>query len=313
MAETSGPFDPADPENPQPSEVLTESAWELLTQHLLDGVVGVPGDTGLQASASGSTARGIDLTTGKALVRGHWYDNSSVKTLTSAANAASANRIDRAVLRLDRSANTVTAELLQGTAGAGTPALTDTATVTDRPLWRWTISPGATAASGITDERQWLGSLIRPCTSTNRPTGARTGQIIYEVDTGRYVGWTGAAWKSLGTEDSGDVAASLGVKWRSAGPNTARAVGSTVSVDLNVAFGQAVNEVMFQRNIDDLHVVTVGAAFRPSRYKFFLVSTGGSGETARLQVQTDGKITMFQASHDLNYGQILRATLTYLK
>lgn len=305
MAETSGPFDGTD---------LTEAGWEAMLQHLVDGVPGSPGSSNLSAVASGSTARGVDISAGSALVRGHWYQSSAVITKTSAANAAGASRIDRAVLRLHRTANTVTLELLQGTAGSGVPpALTDNATTTERPLWRWTIANGATTATGLVDERQWLGSLLRPATSANRPATPLLGEICYESDTGRHMKWTGSAWESLGVEDSGYVAVTRGPKWRSAGDNIVRAVGSTVDVELNLAFGEALNEVISRGSIDDLLVATVPAAFRPSRYKFFLVSTGGSGESARLQVQTDGKITMFQATDDLNYNQTLRATLTYVK
>lgn len=304
MAETSGPFDGTD---------LTEADWELMLQHLVDGVPGAPGSSTLSATASGSTARGVDISTGSALVRGHWYTSDALATLTSAANASGAARIDRAVLRLNRITNTVVLALLAGTAGSGPPALTDNATTTERPLWRWTVTPGATTVAALTDERQWLPSLVRPSTSANRPLTPLTGEITYETDTGRYMGWSGVAWKTLGTDDSGEVAVTLGAKWRTAGSNTVRSVGSVVDIDLNLAFGEALNEVLDQGRIDDLHVVTVPSAFRPTRYKFFLVSTGGSGETARLQVQPDGKVTMFQASDDLNYGQTLRATLTYLK
>ena len=301
MAETSGPFDGTD---------LAEADWEAMLQHLVDGVPGSPGSSNLGASASGSTARGVDIAAGSALVRGHWYRSSAVITVTSAANAAGTSRIDRAVLRLDRTANTVTVGLLQGTAGSGQPpALTDDATTTERPLYRWTITPGATTASALTDERQWLGSLIRPATSTNRPLSPFVGQAIYETDTGLWVGWTGAAWKSIGAEDTGWVPLTISVasEWTQVGTVAARRVGSTVSM---VFEGRRTREF----NIGDPNgsgLVTLPADMAPTGSRF---GTGvfTSGGTVRIIAGSSGSVIIDRPTVNVPVGADLRCGLTFM-
>lgn len=224
MAETSGPFDPVDPENPvAPGEVLAEADWEAMLQHVVDGVTGMPTSTQLKPTVSGSTARGVDLAAGLMLVRGHWYRNSATVTLTSSANSSGSARIDRAVARLNRTANTVTATLLTGTPGSGQPpALTDTATTTDRPIARWTIENGATAATGLVDERLFLGDLPLLCTSTNRPSNVRAWQAAAETDTGRTILWNGSTWL-VTYEDTGWATLALNGKdktaWSDVGMN----------------------------------------------------------------------------------------------
>jgi hypothetical protein len=187
VAETSGPFD---------GTALAEADWELMLQTLVDGVIGSPGAAALAATASGT--RGVNLGAGTALALGHWYRADATVSLSSSANTSGSSRIDRAVLRLDRSANTVTARVLTGTAGSGLPpALSNTSTVSDRPLWRWTVASGATTVSGLTDERQWAPVNVGACTSTNRPLSPGLGEIRLETDTGHWIGWTAGGWVVL--------------------------------------------------------------------------------------------------------------------
>ncbi|WP_206700433.1 hypothetical protein, partial [Actinomadura sp. RB99] len=207
MTENSGPWDPVDPENPvAPNEVLDGTAWELLLAEFLDGINGAPGSGLLAATETGT--RGVAHAPGPALTRARWYKPSESITKFSPANGTTSTRTDRSVLRVDRSAKQVTLELLVGSPGSGAPALTSTDTVTDRPLWQWAVTPGATTVADLTDQRQWLGSTVRPCTSTNRPMNPRVGQIALESDTGRWIGWLGSGWVVL-REDTGRVALTL--------------------------------------------------------------------------------------------------------
>ncbi|MGI5423052.1 hypothetical protein [Actinomadura luteofluorescens] len=222
MAETSGPFDPVDPENPvAPGEILAEADWESMLQHVIDGIPDLPTSTQLKPAVSGSTARGIDLAAGLMLVRGHWYRSSAPLTVTSTANSSGAPRIDRVVARLNRTSNTVTATLLTGTAGSGQPpALTDSASITDRPIARWTIETGATTATGLVDERRFLAPQVLLFTSATRPIEVKTGQLGYETDTGRVVLFNGSTWVVV-FDDTGWVTLPLNGKDAAAWSDTA--------------------------------------------------------------------------------------------
>jgi hypothetical protein len=314
VAQTSGPFDPVDPENPvAPGETLTEADWELMLQHLIDGVLGGYGSGGLAASPSGSTARGVDFAPGNALTRGHWYKSTAVETLTSAANGAGSSRIDRGVLRLNRTANSVTLALVQGTAGGGIPALADNATVTERPLWRWTIAPGATAVSALTDERQWLAAPVRPCSSTNRPTGPNRGEVAYETDTGRWIGWTGSAWVVLYpvVSSTGDVAVSLAAGWASDGSNTVRRINGVAHVDLNVKFQPAQSNQVIPGAGGSSLVGTIPAGYRPSDRKATAVVLNGGDIVGAIHVQDSGRLELHHLSGDVFSGRVFRVSFSY--
>lgn len=311
MAQASWP----DPAN---GRVVTERQYELLAARFSDnGLYWQPGDAA-PVYADGTGGRVVKVRAGiYGSLRGFgWESGTTGDTLAVAPNATGATRLDRVVLRLTRADWTV--RMAVKTGGTTLPPLsrdTGDSGVFEEHVASVAVPNGATSltAGAVTARPTAAGSRIRPQYSTDRNPAPGLGDIAFDSDTGLWVGWNGSEWKPIGAEDSGYVAVTRGPKWRSAGDNVVRAVGSTVDVELNLAFGEAVNEVISRSSIDDLLVATVPAAFRPSRYKFFLVSTGGSGESARLQVQPDGKITMFQATDDLNYNQALRATLTYVR
>lgn len=310
MAQSSWP----DPAN---GRVVTERQYELLAARFSDnGLYWQPGDAApIYADGTGGLVVKVRADI-YGSVRGYgWQSSSTGDTLPVAANATGATRQDRVVLRLTRSDWRV--RMVVKTGGTTLPGLTrdlGDSGVFEEHVGVVAVPNGATSltAGTVTARPTAVGRRIRPQYSTDRNPAPGLGEIDYDSDTGQWVGWNGSTWKLVGTEDSGDVAITRGPKWRPDGPCLVRSVGSVVSIDLNYLFGEALNEVISRGSISDLLVATIPAAFRPSRYKFFIVSTGGA-ENARLQVQTDGKITMFQATDDLNYNQALRATLTYIK
>lgn len=295
MAETSGPFDATD---------LTEADWELMIDQIVDGAL-----SGLAASASGSVVRGVDFTAGTALVRGHWYRNSATLTKASTANGASSARIDRAVYRLDRTANTVTIEVLTGTPGSSTPpALTNTSTVTERPFKRWTVGPAATVISDLTDESQALRRGNRSCTSTNRPVDPAASDAAYETDTGRWIGWTGSAWVVL-AEDTGWTNLSMnganGAFW----VNTASRVRKRNGVvHLHFAVKRWPDSAL---GVDDDSVpINLGAAYRPTADTIGYAYHGDS--SVALQVEADGDVRLIPLGTGIPANRTVKGSATWL-
>lgn len=121
----------------------------------------------LACTASGANMN-VSIDTGRAWVQGFFYKNDASASKTLSAAHATLNRIDRVILRLDRSANTVLLAVLTGTPGASpsAPALTKNSTTWEISLCQVYVAAAVTTISNavITDEREFTfpGSGIVP-------------------------------------------------------------------------------------------------------------------------------------------------------
>ncbi|WP_255951539.1 hypothetical protein [Streptomyces odontomachi] len=184
---------------------VTDSEYERVAARFSDdGAWGDPTDTAIVSAGTGLQV--VVRSDAWANVRGHaWTSGTSDVTLTIAENASGSARTDWVALRLDRSTWDVAAVVKQGTPGSGAPSLTREAGDTgvwEIPLALVDITSGASTVT-VRPYTQYIGSRIRPCTSTTRP-GPRLGEVDFETNTGRWVGWNGSAWKTL-CEDSGEI------------------------------------------------------------------------------------------------------------
>jgi hypothetical protein len=136
MAQKGWPFEDID---------TSETEFSLWAKNMGEGVIN---DKGLELEpfADGS-GMNVKVRTGQALVRGHYYDNTSEVTLTIAPANLSLPRIDRVVLRLDPTANTLLLAVLTGTPNASpvAPALTQT----ESALYEFPIALVAVAAAAV--------------------------------------------------------------------------------------------------------------------------------------------------------------------
>ena len=113
MAQDSRVFESRDHSESELAEI-----WQDMAP---DGVFDFA-DNKLAVSAPGGML--VNIATGRAMIQGFWYKNTSIVGLAIAANGTASTRIDWVVLRLDRATNSVVLAIRQGTAGAGAPALT---------------------------------------------------------------------------------------------------------------------------------------------------------------------------------------------
>jgi hypothetical protein len=130
---------------------------------------------------------------------------SSESTAIPAASVS--NRIDRLVLRLDRSQSGGTTwvkpVVITGTPSGSPqiPALQSSPTGQwDLPIARWTSASNG-ALSGLVDERQFMGGDLLTFPSGARPP-ATTVRVGIETDTRRLLWADGSAWNSL-SQDTG--------------------------------------------------------------------------------------------------------------
>lgn len=279
-----------------------------------DGLIGGPGDA-LAAVYANSSGREVHIRAGRyGQVLGRaWASGSTGKTLTIAANAAGATRIDTVGLRLDRSSWLVTAAVRQGTAGSGAPALVrdqgDTG-LWEIPLADVTVAPGAAviAADAVRMRALFQAGAVRPAKllADIQPVLA-AGDIVYESATGRWVGWTGAQARVI-SDDTGDVGLATTAGWALAtGGMTGRKWGNVVSIDVNLArSGTSVAQG------NDSTLTTLPAELRPTgRDRSFMAHLTGDNY-GRVDVQTDGKVVLRNTTINIASGTFLRATLTYL-
>lgn len=192
MAENSYPFD-GDP--------LPEDGWSKMARLFGgQGVYGDPGSTALQVFAD-SSGMNVFVRTGRALVRGHYYENTAQMTVAIPSNGAGSARIDRIVLRLDPTADSITAVRVAGTAGAAAaPALTQTDTgIFDIPLAQVRVEPGAVniAMAKVTDDRWFTGVEVLPTLSAGQGPTPRVGEIRWDAAVTAWRGWNGSAYKTL--------------------------------------------------------------------------------------------------------------------
>jgi hypothetical protein len=113
---------------------------------------GVLKGVGNHLAVTGS-ASPIAVNTGAALVNGRYYKNTASVNI-NVSTPSSATRIDRVVLRVNYSAETITLQLLAGSEGGAAPALTQI----DGTTWEISLAQVSITTGGVitlTNERKW--------------------------------------------------------------------------------------------------------------------------------------------------------------
>jgi hypothetical protein len=185
---------------PGVASMSTATEWEeYFTSADICGVV-----SGLVPSLN-TTGRQAVMGVGAAMIRGYYKPVTS-STGTAIPSASGSNRIDRLVLRLDRTASTaanwIKPVVIEGTPSStpSPPAVTQSSSGSwDLPICRWT-SASSGALSGLVDERYFLGGQTLLFSSTSRASGlipASPRRFGIETDTGHALVSDGAAWNEI--------------------------------------------------------------------------------------------------------------------
>lgn len=299
---------------PAPSHnagALTEYEWERVAMRATDdGVHGDPLDSAVVVSGTGLQ---VTVKAEKsASVRGHaWYAGTTDYTHAITANTSGSTRLDRVVLRLDRTDWTVRSVVKMGTPGAGRPGLqqdNSNAGVFEIPLATVTIANNASSVT-VAREELYVGSRIRPCTSTTRPTIPFRGQTVFETDTNRMVYWNGTQWL-VGLEDTGWVTLTTpSVAWVPFGPNIGRKRNGVVS--LRLALERTGTTLPSTTGGSQLAVLPT-SLWPTDHFEYFPAVISGTGSSWRVEVRTDGTIWIEHGSADVTPGRNLNLTCTYI-
>jgi hypothetical protein len=183
------------------TQLTTTTDWEMFMSAagIYDGADGTASFTpGLD-----TTNRTANLGAGSCLIKGQlWNATATVKTAIPAASAQ--DRLDRLVVRLNRTASTsatVISPVVITGAPSGSPVLPPLQQ-TPTGLWDIPVSHWTSHASGtidtLVDERQYCGRSVVSMTSAYHPSPANP-RIGLETDTGNVLVWNGSAWPSLST------------------------------------------------------------------------------------------------------------------
>ncbi|MEV3858485.1 tail fiber domain-containing protein [Streptomyces sp. NPDC050095] len=191
MAITSYPFD---------GQAVTETQFSQMFREFQDSGVVASYSAGSPFGVNAYSGMQVSVAAGLAFVRGFMVQSTATEYLTIPA-AGTAARVDRIVLRLDPSTNSIVLAVLQGTAGSTTPtALTQTDTgVYEMELAQVAVGASVTSivTANITPMRPVVGTRIGSWATRTRPAAPRTGQIGYNNTTSQWEFWNGTAWSSL--------------------------------------------------------------------------------------------------------------------
>ena len=201
MALTAYPFD---------SQDITEAQYGALYGAVaLSGVVGAPASNHFKVTATGSNLTlTVTAVSGEsyAIVRGHALLMTANEALTVVAGEAGA-RVDRVVLKLDYTNNTITPAIKKGTSGSATPPaiVWGTAGIYEVSLATVAVAAGAATVSNanITDDRQFTGRTVGVWTTATRPAnvpvfGYNSTLAVWEASSGNGT-WTAlpTGWSDL--------------------------------------------------------------------------------------------------------------------
>lgn len=298
------------------SGAVTEAEYEKIAAHFSsDGLYGSPlnaarvvAGAGLQVLVKANTY---------ASLRGFFYNSGSTDVpLDIDPNSSGSTRVDRVVLRLDRSTWLVRAAIRKGTPGAGPPALVkdqwDTG-IFEIPLALVTVPNGAAAitSADIQNTPYFVGNRSRAQLSGFRDPNPFPGQINWDLDTDTYVRWNGSSWKTI-IEDTG---------WVELSPNGPNANAWTLN---NRARIRKVNGVVHLRfsiqrwaqnglgtdDPDGSAPFTLAAQFRPSLDEFGFAMHGRSPVGVR--IETSGNVRLFPLINDIPAGRTVQGSVSWL-
>jgi len=192
MAQTSFPFEDIDTTETEFSQWARNIGWGVVAESTADA---------LEVSA-GSAGLNVDVEPGRCMVRGHYYVSTDVETLALAVADSSQDRVDTIVLELDPSLDSILLDVVTGTPGAGTPALTQTDdAVYQLPLADVLVPANSGIPGTITDRREFIGTRLGDWTTAGRPSVVG-GRVLFGFnrDLNLVEIYDGANWRPVGSE-----------------------------------------------------------------------------------------------------------------
>lgn len=299
---------------PDGNTVATMTDWEAYWVGGLGGASGVmAGKLGELAPSINSGSRQVSAATGAAFVRGFYVANPSATYTASVPAQSAADRVDRLVLRLDRTAsvaaNWLKPVIVQGTSGSATPPAiqsSDTGSW-DLPIARWTTKADGTL-TGLVDERQLAGGQFLAFRSSARPPASPPRQG-FELDTGLPMYADGSQWNYYNS-DTGWVQQTLtNSAWKQFQACSVRRINGIVYLRFSV---QRQGSTFNKSDADGSALCTLSAPFKPESDQYgTTVFSGGIG-SARVQIlQSSGVVSLQHNTSDVGSGRTAAFSMSF--
>ena len=299
---------------PDGNTVDTMPLWEAYWVAGLGGASGVMADkAGELAPSINSGARTVSVATGAAFVRGFYIANPTTTYTASVPAASAADRVDRLVLRLDRTASTAANWLkpviIQGTSGSLTPPAVQSSETGswDLTIARWTTKADGTL-TGLVDERYLGAGQFLEFKSTARPPASPPRQG-YESDTGKPLYSNGSTW-SYYDSDTGWLPLTLTNSfWKEAVDCVYRIRNGVVYIRADV---QRQGTALSKSDPDGSPLFTMPTQARPSINQFDTCSFSGGVGTARVDLNAStGVVSLQHNTADIGVGRTGSFTMSY--
>jgi len=289
---------------PDGNTVSTMTDWEAYWVGGLGGASGVvAGKLGELAPSINSGSRTVSTATGAAFVRGFYVQNPTTTHTASVPAQSVGDRVDRLVLRLDRTAsvaaNWLKPVILQGSSGSSTPPTMQVSTdgSYDEPIARWTTKADG-SLTGLVDERRRSGGQFLVFNSAARPPASPPRQG-YELDTGRPVYADGSNWNYYETDTGFQNVAITGF-W-AVGGFTPQIRLRNGWVYLRGSIARTTNTL--QSTDTNSPIGTIPTQFRPAGTHNWAAVTSSMGHV-RLQVDySTGALAVVDLSADITVGR----------
>lgn len=173
---------------------LVESVFPTPTSGIVSGLA-VTQQASPTSTVQVSAGKAIVLATGSGLTGAYHAWNDAALTSPTIDPTTTNGRKDRLILRV--SSGVPALEVVKGTAAASPaePSITGD-NYLELALITLPSSTSNITDAMITDRRVYASALggIVTCTSSTRPSSPRTGQQVFETDTGRMSFYNGSAW-----------------------------------------------------------------------------------------------------------------------
>lgn len=299
------------PHNAHNTRNVTDSEYEKLSAEFGNGIYGDPSGSAVVTAGAGLQVL-VKANNGGSL-RGHyWTSGTSDVALSITANASGSTRVDRVVLRLDRTDWTVAAVIREGTAGSGAPSLvqqTGDTGVYEILLAEVTVLNGASSVT-VTPRTLYVGSRIRAENQGAANPNPALGEISYRHNTGEYVGHVGSGSYVTLYGDSGEQSLSVGYsdRWDAVGPMIGRKHNGWVCAQINL---KRKGETFSENDESGSWLATLPTDLRPDVTEYFAGQFTG-GASVRIEVRTDGQIWANELSNSVGVGRFFRLTMTWL-
>lgn len=299
---------------PDGNVVATMPDWEAYWVGGLGGASGVmAGKLGELVPSINSSARTVSTATGAAFVRGFYISNpTSTYTATVPAQSA-ADRVDRLVLRLDRTAtvaaNWLQPVIIQGTSGSLTPPTiqsSDTGSW-DLQIARWTTKADGTLTN-LVDERLLAGGQFLIFDSTFRPLASPPRQG-YERNTGKPMYADGTQWNYYDSDTGWLDLVLTNSAWKEAGNCLFKVRNGVVYLRVDI---QRQNSTFSKDDPNGSPLFTLPTSARPTIDQFGTAWFSGGIGGARVYVsQSTGVVNLQHNESDVSPGHTCTFSMSF--